>query len=113
MKKQFIAALGIISIIGTTLAGCGASDASTGGAASDSAGAQAAQTSDTAQAADSADAQSSEGGEAQADGDVKVVTIGIRQDLFPTSYIDEEGKQTIIENDNKCKQKNRYTFFTY
>lgn len=92
MKKQFIAALGIISIIGTTLAGCGASDASTGGAASDSAdSAQTAQTSDTAQAADSADAQSSEGGEAQADGDVKVVTIGIRQDLFPTSYIDEEG----------------------
>ena len=36
MKKQFIAALGIISIIGTTLAGCGASAASTGGADADS-----------------------------------------------------------------------------
>lgn len=74
MKKRIIAAILATATVTLTLAGCGVST-------------------DTAASADTtATAAGSEASEAEAsDGEVTKVVIGIRQDLYPTSYIDEDG----------------------
>lgn len=74
MKKRIIAAILATATVTLTLAGCGSST-------------------DTAASADTtAAAAGSEASEAEAsDGEVTKVVIGIRQDLYPTSYIDEDG----------------------
>lgn len=67
MKKKSLVAIGLATVIAFGATGCGSSS----------------------QASDSSSSTQSKAAESSSD--VTVVTIGIRQDLFPTSYIDENG----------------------
>lgn len=77
MKKRIIATLLSTTLIIATLTGCGSKAADTAAPAGDAATSAATEEKATDAAADSAE--------------VKTVVIGIRQDLTPTSYIDEQG----------------------
>lgn len=75
MKNKILKTIGATAVITLAAAGCGKAEST------DAAGA-------------SAEVSETSGDEAETAGDVtevKKVTIGIRQDLFPTSYIDEDG----------------------
>lgn len=75
MKNKFLKTIGIVSVVAWAAVGCGNAKNQ------DAVALQ-------ASAAASQDAGKEADGNAS---DVKKVVIGIRQDLFPTSYIDEEG----------------------